>query len=163
MGRHLIALSFLVMGALAACSSGSTTAPSSAAPTATSASPDTASAAPSEAMTPSRSPEPVAGGTATDFCGAFDELQAVSDVPSDDAVAFGTLLRAAAADMRTFAPAEIEKAAHTYADVMDAIGTAALGGAVDQASLGKTMTDAMTESAADIAITTAWVAAHCSS
>ncbi len=89
---------------------------SSPAETAPQSAPETTS--PSEAPTTA----PVAGGTATDFCGAFAEIQAVSEASSTDFASAGAQFQAAGSDMRKYAPAEIQQAANTYADVMDNTG-----------------------------------------
>jgi hypothetical protein len=178
MKRILAPLSLLLLVALAGCSATSSAAPSSA--VASSASPTQAAvasspsevasqpvadtAAPSEAPAmPSEAPTsaPVAGGTATDFCGAFRELQALNDAPSGDLASMGAQMQAAAADMRKYAPAEIKDAANTYANVMDSIGKAAASGTFDQATLQKAISDGMAGSAKDIGTTAVWVAKNC--
>ncbi len=103
----------------------------------------------------------VAGGTATDFCGAFKEIQAVSSAPSGDMATVGAQFQAAAADMRKYAPAEIAKAANTYADVMDNIGKAAASGSIDQAALSKAFSDDVAGNAKDIGTVAVWVAKNC--
>lgn len=164
MKRLIAPLSLLFVVALAGCSSTASTVPSSVSPAETasqSASEPTssieASTAPSEAPTSA----PVAGGTATDFCGAFKELQALNDAPSGDVASMGAQFQAAAADIRKYAPAEIEQAANTYADVMDNIGKAAAGGTFDEAALQKAISDGMAGNAKDIGTTAVWVANNC--
>jgi len=166
MKRPIALIPLLVLVALAGCSS--TTNPtasstSSQAPTVVS-SPAESSAPPAESSAPAAetTTPPVAAGTATDFCGAFEELQAVSETPSGDIATVGAQFRAAAADMRKFAPAEIAQAATTYADVMDSIGTAALGGTVDEAALSAAIADALAGNASDIGTVAVWVAQNCS-
>jgi hypothetical protein len=177
MKRLIAPLSLLFLVALAGCSSTTSTAASSAAPAATSAAASAAPAAttaapsPSEAASqpapattaPSEAPTsaPVAGGTATDFCGAFKELQALNDNPSGDLASMGAQFQAAASDMRKYAPAEIKDAANTYADVMDNIGKAVADGSVDEAALQKAIQDGMAGNAKDIATTAKWVATNC--
>lgn len=166
MKRLIAPLLLVFVVALAACSSTSSPAPSSVSPTqaAVSSSPSEASSqsAP-ESTSPTDAPTsaPVAGGTATDFCGAFKELQALNDAPSGDLASMGAQLQAAAADIRKFAPAEIKDAANTYADVMDNIGKAAAGGTFDEAALQKAIAEGMAGNAKDIGTTAVWVAKNC--
>ncbi|MCR6491620.1 hypothetical protein [Cellulomonas sp. P24] len=155
--KRLIVLFSLLVVALAGCSSSSS--PSSSSAPATTAG---AVSSPAETVAPPTTPAPVAGGTATDFCGAFQELQAVSETPTGDLATVGAQFRAAATDMRTFAPAEILQAATTYADVMDAIGKAAQGGTIDQAALSTAIADALTGNSSDIGTVAVWVAQNCS-
>jgi len=165
--KRLIApLSLLFLVALAGCSSTSSPVASSVSPTqaaVASLPTETASPSASEMTSPSEAPtsSPVAGGTATDFCGAFKELQALNDAPSSDLATAGAQLQAAAADMRKYAPAEIQKAANTYADVMDNIGKAAASGTLDKAALQKAISDGIAGNAADIGTTAVWVAKNC--
>ena len=177
MKRLIAPLSFLFLVALAGCSSTpSSVAPSqspagtavtssvSPAETAVASSPsETASQSASETTSPSDAPTsaPVAGGTATDFCGAFQELQALNDSPSGDLASMGAQFQAAAADMRKYAPAEIKDAANTYADVMDNIGKAAAGGTFDEAALQQAISEGMAGNAKNIAATAVWVAQNC--
>ena len=177
MKRLIAPLTLLFVVALAACSSlPSTVAPSaspagtavassvSPAGTAVASAPSEAASPPaSETTSPSEAPSstPVAGGTATDFCGAFKGLQALNDAASGDLASMGAQLQAAAADMRKFAPAEIKDAANTYANVMDTIGKAAAGGTFDQAALQKAISDGMAGNAKDIGTTAVWVAKNC--
>ena len=63
--------------------------------------------------------------------------------------------------MRKYAPAEIQKAANTYADVMDSIGKAAAGGSIDEAAMSKAVSDAIAGNAKDIGTTAVWVAKNC--
>ena len=109
-------------------------------------------------MSPSGAP---VAGTATDFCGAFKELQATMDAPSGDLATLGAQMQAAAADMRKYAPAEIAQAANTYADVMDSIGKAAAGGTFDQAALMKAISQGTAGNAKDIGATAVWVSNNC--
>ena len=178
MKRLIAPLSLLFLVALAGCSSTPGTGASSVSPaetavassvspteTAVASSPsETASQSASETTSPSETPTsaPVAGGTATDFCGAFKELQALSGAPSGDLASMGAQFQAAAADMRKYAPAEIKKAANTYADVMDNIGKAAASGTFDEAALKKAISDGKAGSAQDIGTTAVWVAKNCS-
>ena len=177
MRRLLVPLSLLFLVALAGCSSTPSTGASSVSPAATavtsSVSPTGApvASAPSETASPSApgttppsdapTSAPVAGGTATDFCGAFKELQALNDVQAGDLASAGAQFQAAAADMRKYAPAEIKDAANTYADVMDKIGKAIAGGSFDQAAMQKAISEGMAGNAKDIGTTAVWVAKNC--
>jgi glucose/arabinose dehydrogenase len=164
--RVIAPLSLLFLVALAGCSSTPSTGSSSASPAATAVASSPAETAPppaSETTSPTEAPTsaPVAGGTATDFCGAFAEIQAVSEAPSGDPATVGAQFQAAAADMRKYAPAEIQQAANTYADLMDSIGKAAASGTFDEAALQKAMSDAIAENGKDIGTTAVWVAKNC--
>lgn len=146
---------------LAGCGSSSKTADSNAPPTTTTTTTSqSASETPLPSETPSSAPV-VAGGTATDYCGAFKELQAVNDAPSSDPAAAGAKMQAAAADMRKFAPSEIAAAARTYADVMDNIGKAAASGSFDEAQLQQAIADGMAGKAQDISTVAVWAAKNC--
>lgn len=152
-------LSFLIVlvAALAGCSSGSSTGSN---PTPAAAS--DSSRATASPMTPKASAtagSEVPGGGATDFCGAFTELKNAGGAIT--AVAAGAAFRSAAADIRTYAPAEIKAAAGTYADVMDNIGKAAQSGAIDQQSLQSAVTTGLAGKATDIATVAKWVATNC--
>ena len=168
--RIIAPLSLLFVVALAGCSSTPGTVASSVSPAgsavASSVSPAgsavASSVSPTEAAVASPTSTPVAGGAATDFCGAFKELQALNDAPSGDLATMGAQFQAAAADMRKYAPAEIKDAANTYAAVMDNIGKAATGGTFDEAALQKAIADGMAGNAKDIGTTAVWVAKNCS-
>jgi len=167
--RIIAPLSLLFVVALAGCSSTPGTVASSVSPAgsavASSVSPAgsavASSVSPTEAAVASPTSTPVAGGAATDFCGAFKELQALNDAPSGDLATMGAQFQAAAADMRKYAPAEIKDAANTYAAVMDNIGKAAAGGTFDEAALQKAIADGMAGNAKDIGTTAVWVAKNC--
>lgn len=166
MKRLLAPVLLLFVVAIAGCSSAPSTVAPTVSPAATAVEPspsEVASQPAAESTSPSEAPTstPVAGGTATDFCGAFKELQALNDAPSGDLASMGAQLQAAAADMRKYAPAEIAKAANTYADVMDNIGKAAAGGSIDEAALQKAISDGMAGNATDIGTTAVWVAKNC--
>jgi hypothetical protein len=152
MHRFLVPLSLILVVA-GGCSSTSSTAAAGASSATSVATSPTTSAAPTAA--------PVAGGSATDFCGAFQELQSVSEVPSGDLATVGAKFRAAAADMRKFAPADIKQAANAYADVVDSIGRAATGGTLDEAGISKAMADGMSGDANDITKVALWVSKNC--
>ena len=157
--RIIAPLSLLFVVALAGCSSTPGTVASSVSPAGSAVA---SSVSPTEAAVASPASTPVAGGTATDFCGAFKELQALNDAPSGDLATMGAQFQAAAADMRKYAPAEIKDAANTYAAVMDNIGKAAAGGTFDKAALQKAIADGMAGNAKDIGTTAVWVAKNCS-
>ena len=156
--RIIAPLSLLFVVALAGCSSTPGTVASSVSPAGSAVA---SSVSPTEAAVASPASTPVAGGTATDFCGAFKELQALNDAPSGDLATMGAQFQAAAADMRKYAPAEIKDAANTYAAVMDNIGKAAAGGTFDEAALQKAIADGMAGNAKDIGTTAVWVAKNC--
>jgi len=166
MKRLIAPLSLLVLVALAGCSSTPGAAPSgsSAANAGPSSPADSAMPAGSDATSSSdaSSSAPVAGGTATDFCGAFKELQTVFDSTSGDPATLGAAMQAAAADMRKYAPPEIAQAANTYANVMESIGKAAAGGTFDQAALMKAISQGTSGNAKDIGTTAIWVSKNCS-
>jgi hypothetical protein len=154
MRRIPLVLALLV--ALAGCSSGATTTAGSTQSTVpTAAASESATPAPSAVPTQTTAAAVVSGGGATDFCGAFKELQTAQGVGA--AAAVGAGFRGAAADMRTFAPAEIKAAAGTYADLIDNIGQGAQAGNYDANAL-KT---ALAGKAADIAQVAVWVGKNC--
>lgn len=97
----------------------------------------------------------VSGGGATDFCGAFKELESVRGATTPAAAGAGH--RATAAHMRTYAPAAIKDAAGTYADLMDNIGKAAQSGTMDQQSMQKAIAAGMAGKSEDIAKVAIWV------
>ena len=134
--------------------------PGAAAPSATGASSSSQSEAPASAPASAQTSAPVAGGTATDFCGAFKELEAI-DTNGANMATVGAQFQAAAADMRKYAPAEIQQAANTYANLMESIGKAAAGGSIDEASLAKAISDGIAGNAKDISTTAVWVAKNC--
>jgi hypothetical protein len=165
MKRLIAPLSLLFLVALAGCSSTPSTGASSVSPaeTAVASSPsETAPQSASETTSPGEAPTsaPVAGGTATDFCGAFKELEAI-DTNGANVASVGAQFQAAAADVRKYAPAEIKEAANTYADLLDSIGKAAAGGSIDEASLKNAISDGMAGNAKDIGTTAVWVAKNC--
>ncbi len=166
MNRVFAPLSLLLLIALAGCSSTPSAGAASASPAATavaSSATETASQPASEPISPSEAPTsaPVAGGTATDFCSAVKEIQAVSEAPSGDPATTGAKFQAAAADMRKFAPAEITAAANGWADVFDTIGKALGSGTLDEATMTKALSDAVAGKAQDIATAAAWTAKNC--
>ena len=84
-------------------------------------------AAGTDASSPASSPtqdsaSPVAAGSASDYCGAFKEMQAVTKQASTAVAA--AAFRQAAADMKQFAPAEITDSANAYADVLIKVAAA---------------------------------------
>ncbi len=156
---HRLVVPVVVLAAglgLASCSSGSPTTPGAAstAPTSASASDSPPSPAPS---TPS-SGATVAGGGATDFCGAYQEWK--DAVQADTPQAQGAGFRAAAADIRTYAPAEIKNAADLYADVMDEVGQKIAAGGENPGTLGSGQSEDRRQALAD---SVAWIQSHCKS
>lgn len=110
-------------------------------------------------VVPTKPADNAAIGTATDFCGAFKELQAATT--NSTPAAFAAAAEAAAADMRKFAPAEIKDAAGTYADVMENIGKTVQGGAMDEASMQKALAAGIAGKASDIGKVAMWVGKNC--
>ena len=166
MYRRVAPLFVLFVVALAGCASSPGTVPSGSSTPSTAVASSATGTATQAGSTPTSTGEaptsaPVTGGTATDFCGAFKELQATFGAPDGDPATLGPKLQAAAADMRKYAPAEIQQAANTYADVMDAIGKAAAGGTFDQAALMKAIAEATSGNAKDIGATAVWVSKNC--
>lgn len=154
--RRTFPAALMLLVALAGCSSTPNTASSSATPMSPSAA---SSQSASDTTSPSSSP--AAGGSATNFCGAFKEIKAVNDAPSGDPASVGAQMQAAAADMRKYAPDEIQKAANTYADVIDNIGKAAASGSLNESALTKAMSDGIAGHAKDIGTVAVWVAKNC--
>ncbi|MEO8274298.1 MAG: hypothetical protein ABI620_09550 [Chloroflexota bacterium] len=116
-------LTALAVALLAGCGTG--------APAATNAVPTTGPGAQSGApatSAPAATPTlpPVAGGGATDFCSALKEYR--SALQEDASETEGAALRAAATDLRTYAPAEIKAAVGPAADVIDEVGQSILAG-----------------------------------
>jgi hypothetical protein len=156
MTMQRLSLMFVVVAALAGCSSGSGTVASSAKPTSpTEASPTSSSSAPTSSPAPSKA----SGAGATNFCDAFKELESAKGV--NDAAATGAAFRSAAADMRTYAPAEIKAAAGTYADVIDSVGKAAQSGSLDKAALQQELASGLAGKAQDLAAVAVWVGKNC--
>ena len=151
----------LVLAAvLAGCSSGSSNVASSTKSTSPTAASQTTTPAPATVAPTTAPPSGVpAGGVATNFCGAFKELE--TSKATGNTAAFGAGFLAAAADMRKYAPAEIKDAAGTYADLIESIGTAAQGGTMDKAGLEKSLATAMAGKSADIAKVAIWVGKNC--
>ncbi len=118
----------VLVAAVAGCSAGSPAGASAPPPTADgSASSAPATAPPiSAAPAASQAAEPVAGGGATDFCSAFKEYRSATQEDTPEAEGGG--YRAAATDMRTYAPADIKVAAGLLADVVDEVGQSILAG-----------------------------------
>jgi len=148
-------LILVLVAVLAGCSSGSSNVASSTKST----SPTTASQTTPAPATVAPSSAVPAGGVATNFCGAFKELE--TSKATGNTAAFGAGFRAAAADMRKYAPAEIKDTAGTYADLIDNIGTSAQGGTMDKAGLEKSLAIAMAGKSADIAKVAIWVGKNC--
>jgi hypothetical protein len=147
---------------LAGCSSSTTTASSTTSAPATASSAPASSAPASASSTPS-AVETVAGAGAATFCAAFKELESLQGDSTNvtDIAAVGAKFRAVAADIRATAPASVEAAANTYADLIDNIGKAAQSGSITEAGLQKAFTDAVAGKAADIASVAVYVAKTC--
>jgi hypothetical protein len=157
MTMRRLSLVFVLVAALAGCSSGSTNVASPTKTTETTvASPTSEAASPTVAPTSS---DDSAGGGATDFCSAFKELDVAKS--SNTPAAFGAAFEAAAADMRKYAPAEIKDAAETYADVIENIGKTAQAGKMDEAGRQKALVAGMAGKAADIGKVAVWASQNC--
>ncbi|MBI2782109.1 MAG: hypothetical protein HYX55_09990 [Chloroflexi bacterium] len=116
-------MTVLAVALLGGCGSGSpaaTTTPPTTGPGSTSGAPATSAPAGTAAL------PPAAGGGAKDFCAALKEYR--SAIQEDTAAAEGGGFRAAATDLRTFAPAEIKAAVGLAADVIDEVGLSILAG-----------------------------------
>lgn len=165
MSLRRVSLIAVVVAALAACSSGSSTVASSTPSTSPAVASSTSTSSPSEstasptATTASPTSQETAGGGDAGFCRAFTKLEAARGLTSP--VSAGAAFRAAAADMRAHAPGAIRDAAGTYADLMDTIGRAAQSGRINEQGLQKAVQDGMGAKAADIGKVAVWVAKHC--
>ena len=123
MSIRRLSLTVLAVALLGGCGSGSpvaTNTPPTTGPGATSGAPATSAPAGTPTL------PPVAGGGATDFCSALKEYR--SAIQEDSSEAEGAGFRAAATDLRTFAPAEIKAAVELAADVIDEVGRSILAG-----------------------------------
>ena len=134
-------------------SSTKSTSPAAASPT---SAPAPTTVAPTKAPTPAKNS---AGGGATSFCDAFKQLQNMDTTASPAAVA--EAFKAAAVDMRKFAPPEIKDAAGTYADLIESIARAAQGNTMDDAALQKALADGMAGASSDIGKMAMWVGQNC--
>jgi uncharacterized protein YceK len=166
--RRLL-LAFVLVGALAGCSSGSSDqassektvssgAASSTPPKAASTTSSKGAATTSPKGAATTSPKAASGsskvavGKATTFCAAFKEMQSVK--ASDGAAAAGAAYQTIAAEMRKYSPAAINDAAEAYADVIENSGKALKTG---------TMPTAAGVSSKDLAKVTVWVTKNCKS
>ena len=149
------------VGVLAGCSSGSSNVASATSSSTTARASTTPSGTSSTSSKPKSSPTTVKPkvaatprkviiGGATSFCGAFKELNSVR--ASDGSATASAVYLAAAADMRTYAPAAIKSAAQSYANVIDEAGKALKTG---------TMPTTKTGNAADLKTVVAWVSKNC--
>jgi hypothetical protein len=155
MTMRRLALMSVLVAVLAGCSSGSSNvagSTKSTSPTGTSSTSPKGTSSKSATVSPKIAPKTAAVpiGGATSFCEAFKELQGVK--ASDGAAAAGAAYRAAAANMRKYAPTAIKGAATTYATVIDDAG---------KALASKTMPTRMAGKPADLATVTAWVTKNC--
>ena len=124
-------LVLVLLGALAGCSSGSSNPAGSAS----------------------------SGGDTAKFCGAITRLEAAKD--SSDVAAAGAAFRSSAADLHTYAPAEIKAATDTYAAMIDDLGKAASSGNLDQQSLQTQLGTGMAVKGKEIAKVAIWVSKNC--
>lgn len=134
----------------------------SAAPSSSEASPAESSASATPSGSPSEdssSPEPAAGGGATDFCGAFTELDKLPDEATEaDAVA---AFRGAAADMRKYAPAEIADSVEKYAAAIEALAQTLETKDVGTSGVGDALQTLLAENAKDIGTVAVYVGKNC--
>lgn len=144
-----LALTALVVVSLAGCSS-TVGVPTPAAKATTPVASDTPAASPSAA--------PAAGGGATDFCSAYQEFKTAVEANTPQELGAG--FRAAATDMRNFAPAEIKAAAGIMADRLDQLGQDIASGKPNPGSIGSGQPEAVRQGIAD-AIT--WQTNNCHS
>lgn len=155
-----LSLIFVLVAALAGCSSGSGNVASSTKSTSPTAASQTTTPSPATVAPTSAPPSAVpAGGEATSFCDAFKQLQKADATTSTAAIA--AAFKTAAADMRKFAPPEIKDAAGTYADLIESIAKAALGSSMDEAALQKALSDGMAGASTDIGKVAMWVGQNC--
>jgi hypothetical protein len=115
----------------------------------------------STAATPSEdssSSEPAAGGEATDFCGAFKELDKVGDASSDAEAA--EVFRTAAADMKKYAPAEVSKEANAYADAIAALADT-IDGSAGGLSAQQAFAEVLSQSTKEIGVLAVYVGKNC--
>jgi len=98
----------------------------------------------------------VAGGGATDFCSAYEEYRTAVEAETPEAQGAG--FRAAAADLRTYAPAEIKDAAGLFADVLDEVGQGLQAGEPNPEILGSGQSEERRQGLAD-SIT--WITNNC--
>jgi hypothetical protein len=159
MTMRRLSVMFVLVAALAGCSSGSSNVASSKSTSPTVASPTTDSASPTSSSTSSPTSSEDSGGGATTFCAAFKELDKAKGAATPAAA--GAAFRSAAADMHKSAPAAIKDAAETYASLIDTIGKAAQSGAVNQQNLLKELAKAMAGKAQDIGTVAVWVSRNC--
>ncbi len=157
-------IAFLGVIALAGCSAastGGTGAPDATAPTAAPATPTAAAVAPTtpsgaSAPASTSAAPPVAGAGATDFCSAWKEFQEARNMDTPEETGAG--FRAAATDVRTYAPAEIKAAAGLLADVLDGIGQSILAGGPQPETLGQGQS---AERQAGLKDAIAWITKNC--
>lgn len=152
MSIRRLSLTVLAVAAMAGCGGSpvATGVPQSSAPASTSGAP--AASAP----TTGSPAQPAAGGGATDFCSAFKEYRSATQ--EDTAKAQGAGYRAAATDMRAFAPADIKAAAGLAADVIDEVGLAILGGQPAPELIGQGQSPERIQALADVS---SWVTKNC--
>lgn len=159
-----LAVAFLAATSLAltACGGGAASevaqsAASSAAASSSEPAPDesTASESPSEDTS---TPEPADGGGATDFCGAFEQLDAVGDAETNPEAA--EVFRNAAADMKKYAPAEISTEANAYADAIAALADT-IDGDPGSLSAQQAFAEVLAQSTDEIGVLAAYMGKNC--
>ena len=99
---------------------------------------------------------PAAGGGATDFCSAFKEYRTATQEDTPEAEGAG--YRAAATDLRTYAPADIKVAAGLLADVMDEVGQSILAGQPAPEILSQGQPPERTQALFDVSM---WIDKNC--
>ena len=149
-----LSIMFVLVAALAGCSSGSSNVAGSTQSTSpkatTSASPKaTSSTSPKATRATSAKATNVAVGTATSFCAAFKEMQSVKAAAG--AAAAGAAYQTIAAEMRKYAPAAIKVEAVSYANVINDAGKALKSGTMPT----------LAAKSADLAKVTVWVSKNC--
>jgi len=112
-------------GAVSTAASNVQSAASKAASVAASAASAASSSEPTETSSPSESSSAAGVTSASDYCGAFFAMQKVAG--KGDTAAAAATFHQSAADMRTYAPAEIADSAKAYADILDTVATAIEG------------------------------------
>jgi hypothetical protein len=137
-----VCLTFMVVAALAGCSSGTSNLPDS-----------TTATSPGVALTPTADSRPIG------FCLALKELESAKT--TNDPLARAVAVQESAALMRKWAPPDIKDAAGAYTDAIDNIGKAAQDGTMDEAALQKAFADGLAQHAADVAKVAIWASTHC--
>ena len=83
------------------------------------------------------------------------------DTPTNDFAGAAAKAQAAAADMKKYAPAEIQQAANTYADIVNTVAQSIASGTIDSSSMAQAVSTALAGNGKDIATTALWVSKNC--